>query len=176
MGCGQRHDVHFPIRLGGGWVVVVVSSQDSGHSAKPWIWFFFFFLIYFGCAESSLLPGHFSSCSKGERGLLASCSVSTSHCCGFSCRRAQAPGHMGFSSWVHGLSCPAVCGIFLARWNPCLLHWQVDSLPLSPQGSPGIWFLPNKFVLQSCCEDLMRQSGKTLPPPKCHLSGDAHRC
>ena len=60
--------------------------------------FFFFFLIYFGCAESSLLPGHFSHCSKGERGLLASCSVRTSHRSGFCCR-AQALGHMDFSSW-----------------------------------------------------------------------------
>ena len=58
----------------------------------------FFFLIYFGCAESSLLPGHFSHCSKGERGLFASCSVWTSHRSGFCCR-AQALGHMDFSSW-----------------------------------------------------------------------------
>ena len=29
-------------------------------------------------------------------------------------------------------------GIFLTQGlNPCLLHWQVDSLPLSYQGSPG---------------------------------------
>jgi len=29
-------------------------------------------------------------------------------------------------------------GIFLTQGlNPCLLHWQVDSLPLSHQGSPG---------------------------------------
>ena len=35
---------------------------------------------------------------------------------------------------VHGLSYSAVCGIFLGS-NPCLLHLQVDSLPLSHQGS-----------------------------------------
>ena len=33
-------------------------------------------------------------------------------------------------------------GIFLIQgWNCllCLLHWQVDSLPLSHQGSPTLW-------------------------------------
>ena len=31
----------------------------------------------------------------------------------------------------------AACGILLdQRSNPCLLHWEVDSLPLSHQGSP----------------------------------------
>ena len=37
---------------------------------------------------------------------------------------------------AHRLSCSVACGIFLdQRSNPCLLHWQVDSLPLSHQGS-----------------------------------------
>ena len=36
-----------------------------------------------------------------------------------------------------GLSCSKACVIFLDQGlNPCLLHWQVDSLPLSHQGSP----------------------------------------
>ena len=31
-------------------------------------------------------------------------------------------------------------GIFLTEGsNPCLLHWQADSLPLSHQGSPQLW-------------------------------------
>ena len=41
---------------------------------------------------------------------------------------------------VHGLSCSAACGIFPDQVsNPCLLHWQMDSLPLSHQGTskPG---------------------------------------
>ena len=39
---------------------------------------------------------------------------------------------------VHWLSSSEACGIFPDQGsNPCLLHWQVDSLPLSPQGSPG---------------------------------------
>ena len=41
------------------------------------------------------------------------------------------------SAVVHGLRCSTACGIFPDQGlNPCLLHWQVDSLPLSHQGSP----------------------------------------
>ena len=40
---------------------------------------------------------------------------------------------------VHGLSCSAACRTFPVRgWNLCLLHWQVESLPLSHQGSPSL--------------------------------------
>ena len=40
---------------------------------------------------------------------------------------------------VHGLSCPAACGIFPDQVsNPCPLPWQVDSSLLSHQGSPRI--------------------------------------
>ena len=38
---------------------------------------------------------------------------------------------------VPRLHCSTVCGISLDPWNPCLLRWQVDSLPLSHQGSPS---------------------------------------
>jgi len=43
---------------------------------------------------------------------------------------------------VHRLSCSMACGLFL-NWglNPCLLHWQADSLPLSHQGSPKKMYL-----------------------------------
>ena len=34
-------------------------------------------------------------------------------------------------------NCPEACGIFPDQgWNPCLLHWQADSLSLYHQGSP----------------------------------------
>ena len=71
---------------------------------------------------------------------------------GFSCCGAQAPGHAAFSScgtWAqylcctgpilvaNRLNCSVACGIFLDQGsNMCLLHWQVDSSPLSQQGSP----------------------------------------
>ena len=42
---------------------------------------------------------------------------------------------------AHGLSCHVACGIFLNQGlNPCRLHWQVDSLPQSHQGSPNSLF------------------------------------
>ena len=38
---------------------------------------------------------------------------------------------------AYKLSCSVACGIFPNQGsNPCLLHWQADSLPLSHQGSP----------------------------------------
>ena len=52
-----------------------------------------------------------------------------------------APGLQSTGSTVvaHGLSCSTACGIFQnQRSNLCFLHWQVDSLPLSHQGSPRI--------------------------------------
>ena len=42
-------------------------------------------------------------------------------------------------------SCSALCGIFLDQgWNPRSLHWQVDSYPLSHQGSLTTLFLKAK--------------------------------
>ena len=97
-----------------------------------------FYLLIFGCIGSLLLGGLFTSC--GEQGLLYSCGAWASHSSGFSCCRARAQGCKGFSScesWdlEHRLnSCSAACGIFLDQGlNPCLLHWQADSLPLSHQ-------------------------------------------
>ena len=45
-------------------------------------------------------------------------------------------GCVGSIVVVNGLSCPMARGISADQgWRPCLLHWQVDSLPLSIQGS-----------------------------------------
>ena len=39
---------------------------------------------------------------------------------------------------AQALSCSMACGIFSDEGlNPCLLHWQVTSYLLCPQGSPG---------------------------------------
>ena len=51
---------------------------------------------------------------------------------------------------THGLSCSTACGQGL---NPCLLHWQEDSLPLSHQGSPTLGFLEIEnhiFIAEIC--------------------------
>ena len=53
--------------------------------------FFFILCIYlfmFGCAESSLLCGIFSSC--GKQGLLSGCCECASHCSAFFCCGAHA--------------------------------------------------------------------------------------
>ena len=52
--------------------------------------------------------------------------------------------HALYHTWtsvvvIHGPSCSAACGIFLDQGsNPCLLHWQEDSLPLGHHGRPSI--------------------------------------
>ena len=68
----------------------------------------------------------------------SSCDGRTSHFCGFSYWGAQAlRGSQASAVVAHGLNCYAACGIFPDPGrNPCLLHWQVDCLWLSHQGSP----------------------------------------
>ena len=49
--------------------------------------------------------------------------------------------HVGSTDVAHRLSCSVAGGIFSDQGsNPCLLHWQAGSLPLSHQGRP-----PNAF-------------------------------
>ena len=80
-----------------------------------------------------------------QAGVLSSCGVRASHRSGFSCCGAQALGRVGSSLWhmgsvepgsiavAHGLS-GSSSEIFPDQgWNPCLLHRQVDSSPLSHQ-------------------------------------------
>ena len=89
-----------------------------------------FSFFFFGCAGSSLSLRLFSSCGEWA-----------SHCGGFSCCRARALGSLGSVVVGHRLSFPTAWGVFPDQGlNPCLLHWQVDSLPLSHQGSPLVMF------------------------------------
>ena len=103
-------------------------------------------IIIFGCAESSLLSRLFSSCSEVSRGyslvavrelLIAVASLVAEH--GLSGAWAQQLWlqSTGSVDVARGHSCSMVCGVFLHQGlNPSLLHWQVDYLPLSHQGSP----------------------------------------
>ena len=51
---------------------------------------------------------------------------------------------------VPGLSYFMARGIFPDQGsNPCLLHWQADSLPLSHQRSPVLFFQTDYFLLGS---------------------------
>ena len=104
------------------------------------------YLFILGRAWSSKLHTGFPLVVS--RGLLSR-GGECSHCSGFSRCGAQARGAQasvlvshGLEGLclvvvVHGPSCSVACGIFLDKGSdPCLLHWQVDSLPLSHQGGP----------------------------------------
>ena len=61
----------------------------------------------------------------------------------------------------HRLSCFTACGIFLDQvLNPCLLHWQVDSLPLNPQESPK--FLDLNYCTMVIKENVLMPRKHTL--------------
>ena len=97
--------------------------------------------IYCGSAGSSFVHAIFLSCGRWWLLLLRSSG-------------SRAPGHQqlqlrgsvvvaprlqsaGSAVVVHGLSCTKAYGIIPDQGsNLCLLHWQVDSLLLSHQGSP----------------------------------------
>ena len=72
---------------------------------------------------------------------------SSSRCAGLSLSRPlllRSTGSRRAGSVVgaHGPSCSAACGIFLDQGsNPRPPHWQADSQPLRPQGSPVLVFL-----------------------------------
>ena len=89
-------------------------------------WDFFFFLDALGlcCYTQS-----FSSCSEQRllfRLLVAAASLALEH--RLQARELQYLQHIGSVGVVHRLGCSMVRGIFLDQgWNPCPLHWQVDS-------------------------------------------------
>ena len=58
--------------------------------------------------------------------------------------RSTGSRRAGSAIVAHGPSCSAACGIFPDQGsNPCPLHWQADSQPLSHQGSPELPYLKN---------------------------------
>ena len=74
---------------------------------------------------------------------------------GFSRASSQAPECKLNSCGAYRLSCSTPCGILPDQgWNLCLLHWQVDFLPLSHQGSPVFSarkvLLITKFLIPEC--------------------------
>ena len=91
----------------------------------------------------------FSSCYR--QGLISSCSaraslvveVGSGHAASAVVDVGSVVGALGLENTgsvaVHELSCSEACGIFPDQGlNLCLVHWQVDSLPLSHQGTPKI--------------------------------------
>ena len=86
----------------------------------------YFCLIYlFSLGSVFLAVLAFSSYC--EWGLLSSCSLWASHCCGFSCCE-QALGTWALVLVAQTRSCSVSCGIFPDQGSdPCPLPWQVDS-------------------------------------------------
>ena len=104
------------------------SQGRAGCSSVPWnlialcLPFKNNLCITFGCAGSLLLR--------------------TGFCC-----RVQALGCMGSVVVAQVLSRSVACDIFLDQGlNPCPLHWQAGSLPLSDQGSPIVYFLGQVLI------------------------------
>ena len=122
----------------GCWSWVELMDTFSEYYLKKF--FLIYILFWLHCVFVAACRLFFSSCEEQE--LLSSRSVWASHCGSFSYCRAQALGAQasvlaarGLSTsglWTlelagsvageHGLSCSAVCGIFLSqRSNPCPL-------------------------------------------------------
>ena len=140
---------------------IIINDERYTYSSQ------FFNILFFGYTGSPLLHRLFSS--YGEPGLLSSCGVrgfslwwllllpsTGSRVCGL-----QQLWHLGSVGWLIGsreqgqqLWCTGLvavtCGIYPDQEsNQCLLHWQVDSLPVNHQGSPsGQFFF---FFLFFCC-------------------------
>ena len=91
---------------------------------------------------------------RGLSLVVASGGHSSSRCAGLSLSRhlllrSTVSRRAGSVIVAHGPSCSAACGIFPDQGlNPCPLHWQADSQPLSHQGSPH--FPIFKPLLQNC--------------------------
>ena len=110
----------------------------------------YFYLFIFGCAGSSLLCGLLFPSGRGEWGLLCSC------CPGFSLpwllwlqsTDSRVRGLLQLRPWTRWLWpelsstsqevwLTGLCGIFPDQESSQRpLYWQVDSSPLSYQGSP----------------------------------------
>ena len=118
------------------------------------IYFFFFLINLF----IYLFIYYFWLCSvfvsvRGLSPVAASGGHSSSRCASLSLSRplplwSTGSRRAGSVIVAHGPSCSAACWIFPDQGsNPCPLHWQADSQPLSHQGSPrDIYFCLNKTL------------------------------
>ena len=110
------------------------------------------YLFIFLCAGSSLPLRLFFSC--GERGLLCSCGVRTSHCGGFSCWEAWALGPIGLSTrgsqaLEHRLdSCGAWAQLLQhvgSSWTRDWTHVSCTGRGILHHGSPRHYFFHISF-------------------------------
>ena len=146
----------------------------------PSVFIFFFsnlILFIFGCAGSLLLCG---LSLVAVRGLLVSvpARVPEQRLPGAESSEAVAHERSSCGSWALELrlSSPEICGIFPDQGlNPCFLHWQANSLPLSHQGSPLFFFWwPVPFALLCQVTSVLSSSGGHMDcsPPGSPVRGN----
>ena len=130
------------------------SENSSEKRVSPYIWtptntpgtgstflnFYFYLFIYFWLCWIFIAARAFSLVA-----VLRLLIAVTSRC------RAWTLGMQNSVVVVHGLSCSAACGVFPNQGlSPCLLHWQVNSLPLSHQRNPSTSLITVFWVTRHC--------------------------
>ena len=139
------------------WTPIYFSSLliSSSFPSSLCIWFPFqlfhhflkiILLIYFWLCWVLVAVLAFSSCSERGHSLVVVCrlliavaSIVAEH--GLQGSRVPGLWSTGSTVVVYHFSCSMARGIFPDQGsNPCPLYWQVDSLPLSCQGSPQLTF------------------------------------
>ena len=139
-----------------------------------------FYLFIIGCAGSHCCSGFSVAVVTGGCSLAAVLGILTAVVSlvaepgsrAFRVRWLCLPGPGAQAPWLWPRSRVALqaCGIFLDRGsNPCLLHWQVDSLPLSHQGSP-----PIHLSFSECSLNMCSVPGVTLRAPSMNQTVSTH--
>ena len=132
------------------------------------IFILLYLFVCFDYCGSLLLLGFFSSWSERELLFIVGSSLQwllllQRWALGLKGSVAVVPGLLNTGSVVvaHRLSCSMASGIFPnEESNLGLLHWQVDSLPLSHQGSPPTpVFLPGEFCGQRSLAGYIQSMG-----------------
>jgi len=126
------------------WKCILKTSVDMHLFLVAWDFFPFCFLIYFWqCWVFVAVHGLFSS--RGGQGLLSSCVVQASHCSGFSCCRAWAPGRSSLRSCSslaleHRLnSCDTGAQLPCSTWDPCSWTRYRTCVPCIGRLTPNLW-------------------------------------
>ena len=117
----------------------------------PLSWCILLSSFIFGCSGPSLLQSFSPAAAHGL--LAAAASPGEQRFCGI-CLQQLWCVHSAIV--VLGLSCSEARGIILDQGlNPCLLHWQGGSLPLSHRGSPFLIFFRALKLLNIPCVYLL---------------------
>ena len=104
-------------------------NTEFGNQRRIFSFFFFkeIFLSFFLAVLIFVAPRELSLVAASGR-LLSGCGAQASQSGSFYCCRAQALGSWASVVVAQGLSCSAVCGIFLDKGSdPCPLQWQERS-------------------------------------------------